>query len=283
MTAKKFTAFKLDERDPGASPELAAILKDLEGRPSILDMLKFYQTELVEDAFPGNVYLGKLAWLFAHGQPVDLRGHYYGVTLVFRQGDSPLGGILNLLWGQTVGPVSPWAGKSFKRAPKPTISGYTDGVEPGSLPVFLGINCFSRVAESFWNAAGIEFMTVWVGLKEAPPSEQKRYGYARKGGLFISREAESVDPANAGKKVLQLNYRWPNLGNPPPLSYLIDEMVEIAQGLYLGQLLFAADILTKYDPARPSSDYQYAHYGYFLLMDESWYKKESWHKKGEEA
>ncbi len=133
------------------------------------------------------------------------------------------------------------------------------------------------MTESFWNTAGIESMTLLVHLKEAPPAEQERYGYARKGGLFISREAGSVDPGNAGKEVLQLNYRWPKLGNPPPLSYLIDEMVEIAQGLYLGQLLFASDILTKYDPVRPSSDYQYAHYGYFLLMDESW------HKKGEEA
>ena len=135
----------------------------------------------------------------------------------------------------------------------------------------------ARFAIELLDKAGIEFMTLWVGLREAPASEQERYGYARKGGLFISRETESVDPGNAGKKVLQLNYRWPNLGNPPPLSYLIDEMVGIAQGLYLGQLLFASDILTKYDPARPSSDYRYAHYGYFLLMDESW------HKKGEEA
>jgi hypothetical protein len=277
MTAKKFTTFKLDELDPGASPGFAAILKDLEGRSSILDMLRFYQAELVEDASPGNAYLGRLAWLFAHGQPVNLRGHYYGITLVLRQGDSPFGGILNLLWGRTVGPVSPWAGKSFAHAAKQMMSDYTGGAEPSSLPVFLGINCFSRVAESFWNTAGIEFMTLWVGLREAPPSEKERYGYERKGGLFISREAESVDPGNPGKKVLQLNYRWPKLGNPLPLSVLIDEMVEIAEGLYLGQLLFASDILTKYDSARPSSDYRYVHYGYFLLMDESWYKK------GEEA
>ena len=276
-TAKKFTTFKLDELDPRASPEFAAILKDLEGRPSILDMLRFYQAELVKDASPGNAYLVRLAWLFTHGQPVNLRGHYYGITLVLKQGDSPFGGILNLLWGHTVGPVSPWAGKSFAHVADQRMSGYTDGAKPGNVPVFLGINCFSRVAKSFWNTAGIEFMTLWVGLREAPASEQERYGYARKGGLFISREAESVDPGNAGQKVLQLTYRWPNLSNPPPLSYLIDEMVGIAQGLYLGQLLFASDILTKYDPARPSSDYRYAHYGYFLLMDESW------HKKGEEA
>ena len=32
-----------------------------------------------------------------------------------------------------------------------------------------------------------------------------------------------------------LNYRYPKLGNYPPLNYLIDEMVQIADGLYLGQ------------------------------------------------
>ncbi len=84
-------------------PRFAAILKDLEGRSSILDMLRSYQAELVKDASPGNVYLGRLAWLFAHGQPVNLRGHYYDITLVLKQGDSPFGGILNFLWGPRTG------------------------------------------------------------------------------------------------------------------------------------------------------------------------------------
>jgi hypothetical protein len=274
---RKFTEFKLDKRDPRQSPEFAAILKDLEGQPSILHLLRFYQKKLEKDASPRNPYLAKLAWLFRHGQAIDLSGHYYGITLVLKQGDYPFGGTLNLLWGQTVGPVSPWAGKTFKPATKATLTRDTEGVEAGKLPTFRGINCFNRVARSFWNTAGIEFMTFWVGLKKAPPSEQKRYGYERKGGFFIARAAESVDPANAGKKVLQLNYRWPKLGNPPPLSFLIDEMVEIADGLYLGQLLFAGDILKEYKPDRPSSHYNYANWGYFLLMDGAW------HRKGEKA
>ena len=271
--AGKFTEFRLDERDPQRSPVLAAILKDLEQQPSILHLLRSYQGKLEKDALPGNPYLAKLAWLFKHGQAIDLNGHHYGITLALKQGDYPFGGILNLLWGQTVGPVSPWAGKSFKLAAKATLTRYTEGAEAGKLPTFRGINCFNRVARSFWNTTGIEFMTFWVGLKDAPPSERKRYGYERKGGFFIARAAESVDPMNAGKKVLQLNYRWPKLGNPPPLSYLIDELVEIADGLYLGQLLFAADILTAYEPHRPSADYKYANWGYFLLMDGAWHRR----------
>lgn len=270
---RKFIELRLDESDPGQSPELAGILRDLEGQPSILHALRSYQRALERDASPGNPYLAKLAWLFEHGQAIDLSGHYYGITLVLKQGDYPLGGILNLLWGQTVGPVSPWAGKIFKRTTGRALSHDTDGAETGMVPTFRGINCFTRVARSFWNTTGIEFMTFWVGLKDAPASEQKRFGYERKGGFFIARAAESVNPANAGKEVLQLNYRWPALGNPPPLSYLIDEMVEIADGLYLGQLLFAEDILTRYEADRPSSDYRYANWGYFLLMDGAWHRK----------
>jgi len=272
-SARKFTELRLDERDPGQSPELAAILKDLEGQPSILHLLRSYQKALERDASPGNPALAKLAWLFRHGQPIDLSGHYYGITLMLKLGNNPFGSILNLLWGQTVGPVSPWAGKSFTPATKVMLTRYTGGAETGKPPTFRGINCFARVARSLWNTAGVEFMTFWVGLKDAPLSEQRRYGYERKGGFFIARAAESVDPENAGKKVLQLNYRWPALGNPPPLSYLIDEMVEIAEGLYLGQLLFAGDILKPYEADRPSSDYAYDNWGYFLLMDGAWHRK----------
>ena len=66
--AGKFTEFRLDERDPQRSPVLAAILKDMEGQPSILHLLRSYQGKLEKDALPGNPWLAKLAWLFKHGQ-----------------------------------------------------------------------------------------------------------------------------------------------------------------------------------------------------------------------
>lgn len=42
-----------------------------------------------------------------------------------------------------------------------------------------------------------------------------------------------------GKAVYQLNYRWPDLGPVYPMTRLIDEIVRIDEGIYLGQLVFA--------------------------------------------
>ena len=47
--------------------------------------------------------------------------------------------------------------------------------------------------------------------------------------------------------------------------------MEIADGLYLGQLLFATKhLLSEYDPKLPDNECGYENFGYFLLLDESW-------------
>ena len=68
-----------------------------------------------------------------------------------------------------------------------------------------------------------------------------------------------------------MNYRWQNLNNRAPLRWLIDEMVLVAEGLHLGQLLFSTkQLLKEYDPQCPTSDYDYQHFGYFVLLNEIW-------------
>jgi len=42
-----------------------------------------------------------------------------------------------------------------------------------------------------------------------------------------------------GKPVYQLNYRWPSLQPVYPMTRLIDELVQIGEGIYLGQLVMA--------------------------------------------
>jgi hypothetical protein len=107
-------------------------------------------------------------------------------------------------------------------------------------------------------------------LKDAPQGGKNLFGYDKNGGLFIARRAESVY-AGTEREIFQLNYRWHDLGNFPPISYLIDELVQIADGVYLGQLLFATkNVLGRFDPHLPTKDYDYQHFGYFLLMDDSW-------------
>ncbi len=72
---------------------------------------------------------------------------------------------------------------------------------------------------------------------------------------------------------MALNYRWKSLGNKFPNRLLIDEIVEIAKGLFLGKLYYATAlsyIAQDFEPQIKKKDYKYRSFGYFLLMDDSW-------------
>lgn len=270
----RFSEFRLEvgcEDDP----VLSDIKRDMEGKTSILDLMKFYLKELEIDASPDSPYLKKLEKLFACGQTKSrVEGHFYGITLVLKKGKHPHGDLLNQLWAATVGGASPWDGKIFDSVESGQLSFYTEGFEKGNVPTFLGINCFKEYKESFLNVAGISALTFWMNLKDAPEEEKQKYGYDKKGGLFIAGKAESVGLGNPGKEVFQLNYRWRKLENLPPNKYLIDEIVLIADGLYLGQLFYATQhLLEAYDPELSPTEYRYENFGYFLLMDDEWGKE----------
>ena len=57
-----------------------------------------------------------------------------------------------------------------------------------------------------------------------------------------------------------------------PDRYCLDELVQIAEGLYLGQLMYATELLKAYDPRVDPEEYRYRHFGYFLLMDDDWHR-----------
>ncbi|MEA1934703.1 MAG: hypothetical protein U9N60_09800 [Thermodesulfobacteriota bacterium] len=270
----KFSEFRL-EVGCDDDPVLSDIKRDMQGKTSILDLMNFYLKELEIDAGPDSPCLKKLEKLFACGQIGSrVKGHFYGITLVLKKGNHPHGDLLNQLWTSTVAGVSPWDGKIFDSAAPGQLGFYTDGFENGNVPTFLGINCFKEYKESFLNVAGVAALTFWMNLKDSPEEEKQKYGYDKKGGLFIARKAKSVDPGNPGKEVFQLNYRWRKLENLPPNKYLIDEIVLIADGLYLGQLFYATQhLLEAYDPELNPSEYRYENFGYFLLMDDEWSKE----------
>jgi len=52
-----------------------------------------------------------------------------------------------------------------------------------------------------------------------------------------------------------------------------DEIAQVADGLYLGQLIYATDWLKPWDPQTPIEEYKYKLFGYFLLMDEEWHQR----------
>jgi len=98
--------------------------------------------------------------------------------------------------------------------------------------------------------------------------------FERQGYAFLGlADQDSILPMNNGahkKRVFQFQYRYPLIGGPTPIGFCLDELVEIAQGLFLGQLIYSTALLVPFRSTEPSSDYKYQLFGYFLLLDDDW-------------
>lgn len=107
-------------------------------------------------------------------------------------------------------------------------------------------------------------------LADAGPSPFVRQGYVFLGAA----DQDSILPMNNGtnqtKKVFQFHYRYPMIGGPAPIGTCLDELVEIAEGLFLGQLIYATSLLTPFHSSTDPAQYQYQLFGYFLLLDNTW-------------
>jgi hypothetical protein len=253
-----------------------AIRGDLAGKSSLLELMKDYLGELAGTVENDALALRKLRKLFALGRVPDrVEGHHYGVTLGLRTGDlqglaAEYGNLLGYLWGLAIGRTCPWVGKSFVPMAARDRQQVTGQFIAGDVPVFRGINHFNVIEHAPINLAANAVLAFLWQLGDAPETERLRYGHERNGGHFVAHRAPSVY-AGTAREVFRLNYRFTTLGNPPPLIYLIDELVEIADGMYLGQLLFStARMFDRYDPLAPDASYHYQHFGYFLLVDEAW-------------
>ena len=271
---EKFTIWTFLEDYDAGDVTLAQIQGDMEGKASILEVLDQYMKALRKEADNNAPEFTKMAKLFELGiTPDQVEGHFYGVPLGLRSGEGNLadmGNVLGLLWGATLGDESPWVGKSFAPADADKLDAICfDSAKPEGK-AYLGINHFNKIDFRVLNTMSLAFLNWWMGLASAPLSEQETFGHDRNGGHFVASRGRSVYPAT-DREVFLLNYRWKNLGNSPPLCWLIDEMVQVAEGLYLGQLLFATRrMLRDYDPTRPPAGYQYEHFGYFVLFDRTW-------------
>ena len=101
--------------------------------------------------------------------------------------------------------------------------------------------------------------------------------FVRQGYIFLgTSDRESIMPMNNGpekkKTVFQFHYRYPLVGGPAPIGVCLDEIVEIAEGLYLGQLIYATNLLKPFHSSDDPAEYQYQLFGYFLLLDNIWEK-----------
>lgn len=249
---------------------------DLEGKASILEMMKEYMMALENELDNNALPYRKLHRLFEIGSAPDcMDGHYYGVTIGLRTGGlrgvaAEYGNLLGYLWGAAIGGVCPWVGKTFKPMAEGDRIQVVGDTVPDDVNVYRGINHFNIIEKSPINVAANSLLTFMWQLKETPEVERLQYGHERNGGHFASYRAQSIYDKTP-REVFSLNYRYSGLDNFPPLIYLIDELVEIADGLYLGQLLFATDrLLDRYDPKERKEIYRYHHFGYFLLFREDW-------------
>ena len=203
-----------------------------------------------------------------------MEGHYRG-ALVSWHAEGMLKffdvNTINLAWTNLARNFSTWTGKSFEEITRERLEEMTDGYEKGEPPTRWGANTQSlRTFKEKFIGRLMNITDIWT--ESVPPHEALKLGYDIKNFFFIAHQAKSLNENCQGKEVYQFNYRWPKLKTVIPDCYCIDEIVQVASGLYLGQLMYAKEILVPYDPTADPSLYKYANFGYFLLMDDEWHQ-----------
>ncbi len=218
----------------------------------------------------------KLETLFKCGKPEVINGPMIGIPVSIRDSDyfkNTGGAIINTrsaiasiewmatAWNATYADTGLWMGKTFEPVSRETIAKKTAN-DSSSLRVYnpettrIGRNFFREPPEpKILQAIGLPALTKLWRLKDRPMnpdaadfdcvllpenlSKEKTIPYSKTGGYFLCNPGNSVVPEMNGKEVYQLNYRWPALGPSYPMTRLIDELVRIDDGIYLGQLIFA--------------------------------------------
>ena len=273
----KYRRLTLAESPPatGNDAVMAEIRSELERAPSLLHLLKRYSDELQTRFDNESPLFLRLQELFHRGIGIGtLGGHFRGALVTWHSaGLAQFFGVntLNIAWMRIGSTFSTWTGKTFEPIATQKLGHFTDGWEHGDIPTFWGSNTQAlRTPRERFVGHLMKIANVWS--EEVPPPEARAFGYDLKNFFFIAHKAQSVHPANARKEIFQFNYRWPKLKTIVPDCYCLDELVQIAEGLYLGQLLYATELLKPYDPRVAPEEYRYRHFGYFLLLDDDWHR-----------
>lgn len=218
----------------------------------------------------------KLDTLFKCGTSEVINGPMIGIPISIRDSDlfkeaAELAGkqrsiIANVewmatVWNATFADTGLWMGKTFEPVSRETVAAKT-GNDAQAMSSFsnettrIGRNYFRQPPNpNALQAIGLPGLTHLWKLKERPMSTQAKgfdcelltenlakenaIPYSRTGGYFLCNPGTSVVPEMNGKEVYQLNYRWPALEPTYPMTRLVDELVRIDDGIYLGQLVYA--------------------------------------------
>ncbi|WP_146158494.1 hypothetical protein [Enhygromyxa salina] len=270
----KLTTLTLAESPPTTADTdpLALVRRDLRDAVTILHMLASYSGALNHTPTADSTIFAKLRALHDAGLAPQYMDGFYHVALISWVSPGPLGSLninsLNLAW--RVGRrFSPWTGKRFEPIePRPLLA-CSDGHESLDVPTQLCSNTLAfRTRRQ--RIAGGALKLMCSNLERASAGDHREFGYDAQSAFSIGRQASSICADKHGAPVYQCNYRWKGLHNPPPESLRIDELVQIAEGLYLGQVYYATKALEPWSPNTAPACYGYQLYEYFLLMDPQW-------------
>ncbi len=274
-------------------PLLREILtKDMRGKKTPLALLHYYAEMLNKGTSHGKI-AKKLDKLFLCGKPPDeIDGYFHGITISLKSGWDIYGlledarrklgvgeefDVVQTLYGRVLAGASPWAGKSFKKLNRDKLRALRGGFEGPGETAYLGINSFRTDNSNVVNNIANYLLPAILNMERLPDPDKRQASWLHaKGGLFIAQKTLSIAPEHPTKEVMALNYRWKSLANRLPNRLLVDEIVEISDGLFLGKLFYATSgkrLFKKYDPTVENKDYKYRNFGYFALMDDSWVRE----------
>lgn len=302
----------------------SVIANDLKG--NVFSMLGEFQRILSDNRRRDqwDAIFDKLLVLFRCGSNAVLDGPMIGVPVSIRDSDyfrqtATMFGMtrsavasLELLatsWNATFANTGLWMGKTFEPVSRLTVAEKCDN-DSQTLAAYspdttrIGRNYFREPPNpNLLQSLGIPVLTRAWNLKERPLDtaapgflgqllpenleREKKIPYSMTGGIFLAQPGNSVVPEMNGKAVYQLNYRWPALEPAYPMTRLVDELVQIADGVYLGQLVMATqhyslgelrtaipglpgerwDLGEPYRPGKGALDYGYQNNGFFLMID----------------
>ncbi|MBU0910537.1 MAG: hypothetical protein KJ717_13305, partial [Proteobacteria bacterium] len=218
----------------------------------------------------------KLETLFKCGKYAVVDGPMIGIPVSIRDSDyfqdtvqhfgkerSKIASIewMATAWNMTFSDTGLWMGKTFEPVAREVVADKT-GNDAAMLAQYdpqttrIGRNYFREPPQpDLIQSLGLPVLTPMWNLKPRPKSTAEKLfdsdllpenlarevniPYSMTGGIFLALPGKSVVPEMPDKEVYQLNYRWPRLNPAYPMTRLVDELVQIADGIYLGQLVFA--------------------------------------------
>lgn len=310
-SANRQASFSLDQK-------LASLLDEPHG--DFYELLAGYQRILADNRRQAEwaAINEKLRILFMCGLAMPLDGPMIGIPMSLRDSDFFLGiartigqdrsvlasvEVLAKSWNATFADTGLWMGKTFEPVTREVVRDKCNDapevmVRYDEKITRIGRNFFREVADpNPFQSLGLPAITQAWKLKDRPAAvdaqgfegillqqnldKEKAIPYDKTGGYYLADLGTSVLAEMSGKQVYALNYRWKNLHPSFPMTCLVDEIVQIHEGIYLGQLIYATRHFSLGELDLPpfghlelgepytseKQDYGYQNNGYFLMMD----------------